>query len=126
MQITLFNPCRFNEHVYVCGAGSKLIEAFAPLTNQFLSLALSFPESYPCTLYVHNSLLMVHSKTFISKLAELEGQLLLHSQVSQPAVGKYSNSHPILNSVRGVFFIIQEDKCVCLNMETGKLVRKFV
>lgn len=122
-----FNPCKFNDFVYLCGGGSQLIEAFSPQTNRFIPLQLQLPQISDCTVYTHNSLLVVHSRRYISKYsAGQEGQLLQHSQTqSKTTVNKRSNSQPVLEPISGLFFICQKDTCVCFCMETGEEVQNF-
>lgn len=116
-----FNPCMFNGYVYLCGA--LLVEAFDPHTNSFATLQLpQLSELYSyCTVYVHNNLLVVHSAFYISKFAaEQETQLVQHCQVTaRTTICKHSSSQPVLDTARGLFFIIQENKCLSFNMETG-------
>ena len=122
-----FNPCLFNEHVYVCGDGSQLVEAFSPQTDNFLPLQVLLPEANHCCLYVHSNLLVVHSSQYISKFAAGQtGQLAQYSQVrSQTPALKWFNSQPVVDLSRGLFFIFQRDKILSLNMETGDLMQRF-
>ena len=122
-----FNPCLFNEYVYLCGCLSKLIEAFSPLTESFLPLPLPLPESSPSCLYVHKNSLVVHTKNYVSKFsAGLAGQLIPHSPVRCPApVSKSSNSHPVLDPTRCLFFLFRRERCINFNVETGALVEIF-
>lgn len=121
-----FNPCLYNRWVYVCGGGSKLVEAFTPQNNSFLPLQLRIPEDHPCCLFVHKNLLVVHSENYITKFAAGQaGQLFQHSQVRSKSVYKYSNSQPIVDSTYGLFSIYQLGKVVSFNIETGVLVNSF-
>lgn len=121
-----FNPCEFNGYVYVCGSQ---LEAFSPLSNSFLPLQLpQLTHIYPpCTLYVHNTLLVIHSENYISKFsAGLEGQLVQHSySKTQAYVYNFSNSQPLLDSDRGCFFIVQGDRSLCIDVETGLELQRF-
>lgn len=124
-----FNPCQFDEFIYLCGCGSGLVEAFIPLSNLYLPLPLSFPEGAShCSLYVDNNLLVVHSYQHISKFAKgRAGQLELRSQLHfQTSVNKWSNSQLVLDPARTRFFIFQQDKCLCLHMETGAMMQSFL
>ena len=117
-----FNPCLFNEYVYLCGFGSKQMEAFSPQTNDFRPLPLSqLPENSLKILYVDNNLLVVHSDNFISKFAAgQKGQLAHQSQFkTHNTVKKWTNSQPVLDPARGLFYLIQGHVCVCFDMETG-------
>lgn len=123
-----FNPCAFSIYVYICGNPSTLIEAFSPLTSSFLPLQLSLPEPYNYNLYVHDHLLVIHSYSWISKFAAgNEGQLVKHSQVaSVMPVNKYTNSQPVVDPVRSLFYIFQGEKCLCFHMETAAQVKTFI
>ena len=121
-----FNPCEFNGYVYVCGSQ---LEAFSPLSNSFLPLQLpQLTHIYnPCTLYVHNTLLVIHSENCISKFsAGREGQLeQLSCSKTQTYVYNFSNSQPLLDSDRGCFFIVQVDRSLCIDVETGLELQRF-
>lgn len=123
-----FNPCLFKEYVYLCGQGSKLMEAFSPQTESFLALQFQLPEDSACCLLVHNNLLVVHSSAYVSKFAA--GQLVQSSQISSRHLEKLFNSPPVVN--QGVFFICHMGKgfrnmgdVLCFNIETGSLVQRF-
>ena len=123
----MFNPCLFRGYVYVCGQYSYLVEAFSPQTDSFLPLHLQLPENTDCCLYVHNNCLVVHSSEYISKFAAgQEGQLIQCSDFhSQRYADKYSNSQPVIDPYRKLFFILQDGICVSLSMETGLKVCSF-
>lgn len=122
-----FNPCLFNGCVYLCGFGSKLVEAFSPRTDRFLPLQVQVPENTVCCLLVHSNLLVVHSENHVSKFAAgLAGQLVQHSQVhSQASVDKYSNSQPVVDLTRSIFFIYQGGKVLGIDLETGVEAQRF-
>lgn len=123
-----FNPCEFSGYVYVYGFPSQYMEAFSPQTNSFLPLQLpQLPESTGCCLFTHNSKLVVHTTNYISKFALGQtGQLVQHSRaMSRGDVSKWSNSQPVLDPVRGFFFMIQGNGCVSLKMQTGEEVQFF-
>lgn len=107
---------------------SKLVEVFSPLADLFLTHQLVLPEGAShCCLYVQNNLLVVHSYQHISKIAiEQSGQLVKRSQVkTESPVNKASNTQPVLDFVRSFFFLFQQDKCLCLHIETGLEVQRF-
>lgn len=116
-----FNPSLYQGYVYVCGFPSYLVEAFSPHTDSFLSLQLRLPDkSYYC-LYVNNNTLVMHSRSYIIQFSTgTAGQLTPHSQACcfVPKY-KWSNSQPVLDQSRSLFFLIQEDTCYRFNMETG-------
>jgi len=114
-----FNPCLFNGYVYLCG--SMLVEVFSPQTDTFLSLSFKLPKDPSCALYVQKNCLVVHTKSYITKFAAgPAGQLVLHSQVLCPTPAlKWSNSLPVLDPTRSLFFLFREDRCYSFSMETG-------
>lgn len=121
------NPCLFSGHIYLCGGESQLLEAFSPHTDTFLPLQIQLPEDTSCCLYTRNSYLVVLSYQYISQFSiGKAGQLVHHAQVeAQTPVNKYSNSQPVLNYIQGFFFIVQENKCLCIDMETGAQVQSY-
>jgi len=121
-----FNPCLFNKWVYVCGWGSKLVEAFSPRTETFLALQLTLPQTDSgCTLYVLGQMLVLHSGGYITKYhAKPKGQLFQSFQAKHKGLEeKWSNTQPVLDSNYGYFFIFQYDRCICLTMAKGKVKR---
>lgn len=106
-----FNPCLFSGCVYLCGVGSQL----------------QLPENHYCCVYVHDSLLVVHSYQYISKFAAgLAGQLTQVSQVrSQTPQYKNLNSQPVVDPAQGLFFIFQQTQALSFNMETGVQAQSF-
>lgn len=118
-----FNPCLFRGYVYLCGRGSRRIEAFSPQTDSFFPLPLQLPENTGCCVYVHNCLLVVHTDKYISQFAAgPTGQLIQHSQVcSLSSRFKFSNSLPVV--AQDVFFIYQHQRIVSFSMKTGAQVR---
>lgn len=115
---TFFNPCLFNDCVYVCGENSNLVEAFSPQTECFLPLQVELPEDSSCCLFVYNHLLVVHSTQYISKFSAGQAkQLVLHSQVSSPPSNKYSNCPPVVDSA--LCFICQDGDVYSISLETG-------
>jgi len=122
-----FNPCLFCGYIYLYGGENQLMEAFSTRTDSFLPLLFPLPEASSCCLYVCNSFLIVHSYRYISKFAAGNaGQLLSHSQVeAQMSVNKYSNSQPVLDCLHGLFWIVQENRCICMDMDTGAQVQSF-
>ena len=122
-----FNPCLFGGYVYVCGGKFRLVEAFSPQTDRFLLLRFQLPEALPSFLYVHHNCLVVHNMSYVTKFkARRSGQLAPYSQVSCPAyMYKYSNSQPVLDSSRSLFYIIRHDGCFSFHMETGDQERVF-
>lgn len=120
-----FNPCLFNGYVYLCGQYSQQVEAFSPQTELFLRLQVEVPESTSCCLYVHNSLLVVHSKKCISKFTVGQScRLSLQSQVrSQAFASERFNSQPVVDSSCGLCFIICAGKVFTINLESGAQAR---
>jgi len=123
-----FNPCLFHEYVYICGAESKIIEAFDPHINRFIPLQYHLSDGSCSCLYVHQDYLVVLSSRYITKFsARRAGQLLPHSQTSSPAsVGKgLFNCQPVPAPSQHLVFTFQHGKCYSYNMETGAEVQVF-
>ena len=123
-----FNPCLFLEWVYVCGFGSRLIEAFDPATSIFSLLQFVLPQArYCCCLYVSGGYLTLQSYNYIVKFSAGQwGQLREQSNTTvQAPMNKDSNSQPAINAIRGVFYIAQKSKCLCFDMETGTQMQSF-
>lgn len=103
------------------------METFAPKTDAFLDLQVQLPENSQCCLYVHNDLLVLHSNVNIFHFtAKQGGQLLKEFQSPRPkpfAMG--SNTLPVVDSAKGLFFIFQQTVCACFTMETSELVQSF-
>jgi len=119
-----FNPCQFKKYVYLCGNYSKLVEIFSPRTDTFLHFQLQLPEFAPCCVYVHNNSLVVHSWNYITQFSTEHAK---HSKVRclTPLDYKKSNSHPVLDPTRNIFFLFQENRCVSFNMKTGNPLQGF-
>jgi len=122
-----FNPCWFHELLYLCGSSSSQMETFSPQTDLFLPYVYKLPEYESCCSYVHNNLLVVHSRNTIVKFTEGQsGQLVQHSQVrTKTTLGKNANSQPVVDATRGCFFIFKEHECLKINMKTGELIQSF-
>lgn len=118
-----FNPCLFNDYMYLCGDIS--VEVFFPETDSFLPLPLQLPEKFGCFVYVHNNCLVVHTKTFLTKfLAGQAGQLVPHSQVlCAKSEFLRSNILPVLGTNRQLVYLFQWDQCVSFSLRTGAQVQ---
>jgi hypothetical protein len=70
---------------------------------------------------VSSGCLTLQSYNYIVKFSAGQwGQLREHANIpAQELMNKDSNSQPVLNIIRGVFFIAQKNKCMCFDMETG-------
>ena len=106
--------------IYLCGDGATTMEAFSPDINAFLPLNITLPQKSQCCLYVDSNLLVVNSDIYILKYAVAPGgQLVEQSRVKTPLVNKYQNSQPVVDKRKGVYFMIQDGKCMEVNMQTG-------
>ena len=93
-----FNPCMFEGRVYLCGLGSRIVEAFVPQTNTFLPLRATIPENSSCCLYVDNHLLVIHTSSNILKFAaESDGQLVKRSEATTAEAYKHQSSQPVVD-----------------------------
>lgn len=122
-----FNPCLFSGYVYLCGQCAIEIEAFSPQTDSFIPLDVDLKCSGSCSLFVYGNLLLILSSDYSNKYAaEPEGQLVLKSYERLPChASKTSNSRPVLDSTRGLFFLIDEGKAISFLLETGERVQIF-
>ena len=116
----LFNPCLFNGSIYLCGFYSALLEVFSPHNEQMLPFKLSMPagERSFCCMYVEDNLLVVHLNLHILKYRA--GPQL--EEVSRSSTGEsviWQNSQPVVNAALRLYYIVQEGKCYCFNMDTG-------
>ena len=117
-----FNPCLFNEHVYICSSFPSRIDTFSPQTDRFLQLPpLALPVDSGFCLYVRDHCLVIHSNNSITKFSEgRSGQLLRSSQVCcRSYLRSGFNFQPVLDPARSLFFIVYRDMCFGFHMETG-------
>ena len=99
------------------------MEVFSPGRDILLPVTLPLPENGPYCVYVDQDLLVLHSDQSIVKFeAEQNGHLRQLSETQVAEVYKGQNSHPVVDSTRGVFFIVLYDCCISIYMETGQVV----
>ena len=117
-----FNPCEFHNFLYLCGAGSDLIEAFDPENSQFLPVRARLAEEYSrCLLYTHNEELVVMSEKFVTKYRAEEGHELLRTQVkSHHTWSVLGNMAPVVQG--GLAYITLLGKCYLICEEDRKEV----
>lgn len=120
-----FNPCLFNGYVYLCGYCTIKIEAFSPQTDSFIPLELNLRASYSCSLIVRDNLLLVQAFDSIYRYsAEPEGGLVLKSREELTKYAdKSSNSHPVIDTARSLYYLIQQGKILACRLETGEGVQ---
>lgn len=108
----------FEGVIYLCGEGTVSMEAFAPDSNTFVPLNISLPQSSHCCLYVDSDLLVVNSTSYIVKYAMgPDGQLTQQSRVESPRLDKRQNSQPVVDRAQGLYFMIQDGKCMQVDMQ---------
>lgn len=102
-----FNPCLFKGCIYLCGEDSKNIEAFSTQTERFTSAGYNQDGGTACSLYVDKDQLVLHSYQYISKFATGRTGNLENSSRNQSrsAEDKGSNSQPVIDQSRKLFFI---------------------
>jgi len=116
-----FNPCMWKEWIYLCGCGSTAIEAFSPKTDLFTSLSPSLQSRFPSTVYISTmtSLSCIPLSTLSSWTCRgADSTLKFHVKVQD----KWSNTQPVLDHARGLFFVFQRKACFCFRMKTGAQV----
>ena len=119
----LFNPCLYHDVIYLCGSGSQIMEAFSPRSGAFLPLNISVPENHYCCVYVNDDKLVVHSYSYILKYSLSQAnQLAEVSRTQAPALDKWQNSQPIVNTAQKLVYIGQNESIVVFNMDTGAKV----
>ena len=76
---------------------------------------------------MHNNLLVVQSTKDISKFTAGEtGQLISLPRVYvEKYLDMWSNTQTVIDYARGLAFVIQKDKCLSFNVETGLKVKIF-
>lgn len=116
-----FNPCLFHGYVYVCGAGSQLVETFYPQTDQFLPYKVRIPESHASLLCVDNNFLVVHFSNILYKFTAIRaGQLVQQSKVHhQVCSDRWSNTQPVLDYLSGNIFYYKDGVVCSVNSEFG-------
>ena len=120
-----FNPCLFNECVYLCGAGSYLMEAFSPQNDNFVPVQIRIPEALSCVMIVHNSLLVVQSENYVSRFAAAqEGQLTLRSEEQCYGDPMRPRSQPVVDSNHGFFYVFSH-MVNMVDLENGRVVQRF-
>ena len=118
---SVFNPCLYQELIYLCGFGSTAIEAFNPANSSFEELNLALPEAHTCLLYVSNSVLLVYTTTYLLRfsvnstghLAELAPRVVYREEIM-----RVQNSHPVLDHTHKVVYTVCNGKCYSFKMTT--------
>lgn len=113
-----FNPCAFHEYVYLCGRGTKSIEAFCPDTEAFLQLHAELPEGdSPCLVVQENCQLLVLSREYASRwAAEQDHKLAKVSQIRHIYTIVHCITPPAVDSVNNVMYVCQRGQCFCTNL----------
>lgn len=115
-----FNPCLFHESIYLCGIGSLLLEVFSPLSDQILPFRLSMPVDSWCCMYVEENLLVVHLDYIILKFRAGQAEELVQVSRSRTQKSvKWQNSQPVVDATLRVYYIVQNESCYSVNMDTG-------
>lgn len=73
-----------------------------------------------CCLYVENDLLVMHlNKTILKFRAGQAEKLVEDSRISTEETVLEPSSQPVVNAAFRVYYIVKEDKCYCIDMDTG-------
>ena len=125
-----FNPCLFKGHIYLCGCGPLRIEVFFPSPGpdtflENLNLLVPGPNSESCTVFVDGDLLVVHSKRFIVKCEDQNGQICKVSEVllDPQVIDKWLNSQPVVAG--DLVYIFQASRCFSFDKRSGALISSY-
>lgn len=118
-----FNPCLFNEVIYVCGFGSSLIEGFLPEINMFLCVKVRIPEPNACLLYIEDNALVVHSARTLIRFGVKEGSKGLLKALEVPEkswcnIQNTLNAPPVYDEESNVLYCVSEGKCYSLSLDS--------
>ena len=64
---TAFNPCEYSGILYMCGAGSFMIDAFDPVSCSFIPIQARLTDDSPCLLLVDRSQLVVLATEYLTR-----------------------------------------------------------
>lgn len=118
---SVFNPCLYQDIIYLCGFGSTVMEAFNPANSSFIGINIALPEAHTCLLYVHNAVLLVYTTTYILRFSTpSQGQLaeLSPRVVYREEVMRVQNSQPILDHTNKLVYTVCNGKCYSFKMTT--------
>lgn len=118
-----FNPCLFNEVIYVCGFGSCLIEGFWPDKDLFVSGKVHIPQPNACLLYIEDNALVVHSTRTIVRFGlkskgECELKALDPTEQSWCSLQSSLSTSPVYDEDSNALYCVSEGKCYCLNLDS--------
>ena len=101
-----FNPCFFEQQLYLCGGLTEAVEAFDLTTYTLSSLSVCMPENSPCIVAVENRKLLVISETYVTWWVSAERkELMLVSETKHQNIGVRCSMPPEVDSVNGLLFI---------------------
>jgi hypothetical protein len=102
---TAFNPCEFNELLYMCGAGSYMIDAFDPVSWVFMPIQARLVDDSSCLLIVDNSQLVVISEEYFTRWSVGPGsELLKKSEVKHAVWILEHNQAPVVDEESGLIY----------------------
>jgi len=118
-----FNPCLFNDVIYVCGFGSCLIEGFCPEKNLFVEGKVRIPQPNACLLYIEDNALVVHSTRTLVRFGlkrKLEGQLkpLDPNEMSWCSIQNSLSTPPVYDEDSNALHCVSDGKCYCLSLDS--------
>lgn len=117
-----FNPCWYEEAIYLCGYGSEKIEYYLPLRNCMGIADCQMPEKTACCLYVQGSWLCIHSDHYIMRYkTDSVGRIAEAGRMkTKQRVCQGQNSQPLLAPERGLVYCLRAGKCWSFHMATGE------
>jgi hypothetical protein len=113
-----FNPCEFNQLLYLCGHPSSIIEALDPVQCSFLPFQARLPESYSfCLLLVHNEQLLVVSENYVSVWTYEQERLVQVSLLEHYKLEVCSNMNPVCDMRSSYFYVSSGGKCLKVKLD---------
>lgn len=108
-----FNPCEWNELLYLCGKGSTVIETFSPETLSFQVLKARLPErTSACCVFVDGEELVVLSNRYVTRWGPSEEREMAQLSESQHAKTEmWCVMAPWLDTKEGVVYYSSRKGC---------------
>jgi hypothetical protein len=113
-----FNPCAFSKYVYLCGAGSAIMEVFDPETYTIFPSSITLPEDRSCLVAVENNQLIVMSKKYVARWGAGQGHSLVQlSYNTHLPFNVWSSMPPVIDSIKGLLYIVYAGSGLCIKLD---------
>lgn len=115
-----FNACRYAGLIYLCGGMSSSIEAFNPQLGSFHTISLGIPEGRcACYAYVDSNALVLHTRRYMLRYKEREGELEEVQRTAKLAVGAWEYClQPVL--CKNWLYCVGDSMCWRVDCRTGE------